>query len=454
MGYKLNHWQLFFYPIPTTMRSSIFVFTALIVLISTSCQKEEEKMSDAQLISAIQKAANKQHIEVAELPSVSKEVLDLDYSESYIDAAKIAPDLGYEVDMRREKGTQLGEALQAYFNLSGRELIPDAKGGKGDGKDRLGKDRKECFELVYPVSYVMPDGSRITGNNEREVVAAIKAWYAAHPDSKERPALQYPVAITFRDGTTLRVKNEQEMKRAYASCEGEKDRCFAFVYPVTFEMPDGQLVVINSEEQMQLAKRRWSEAGVRPALQYPVDVNFKGDIITLNDEAGMRRIKAACEQGKDRCFELIYPVTFIMPDGSTIRVENKEGMGAIRRWYAAHPDAEKRHSLQYPVEAFFKGKRVTVDNQEQMHRMKAACDTHRERCFSLVFPVTYIMPDGTSLTVENKEGRAVLRRWYAAHPDVKEKASLQFPVDTKWKDGSVKTIHNQEEMNRARAACD
>ena len=63
-----------------------------------------------------------------------------------------------------------------------------------DESDEKGK----CFELVYPISYTMPDGTVISGNEE-ELKQAMDAWYEDHPDSNAKPELQYPVEIIIGD---------------------------------------------------------------------------------------------------------------------------------------------------------------------------------------------------------------------------------------------------------------
>ncbi|MBE9509824.1 MAG: hypothetical protein IMY71_03015 [Bacteroidetes bacterium] len=175
----------------------VFFVGLLLTGLFTSCQKENGEINDdTHLIQAIQEATNKQIVSADELPSPSLIVLEQDYSESYIDDAKIAPELGYEVSMRREKGTCIGECSQAYFNLNGRELKSesgDRYKDKDRDKDRDGRDRKECFDFVYPVSFTMPDGSTITGNDEEDLCTGIRSWYEANPDSKVKPELQYPV---------------------------------------------------------------------------------------------------------------------------------------------------------------------------------------------------------------------------------------------------------------------
>jgi len=63
------------------------------------------------------------------------------------------------------------------------------------------------------------------------------------------------------------------------------------------------------------------------------------------------------------------------------------------------------------------------------------------------------MPDGSTITVENEDDRGEIKDWYEANPDVKEKPELQYPVDIIFKDGTIKTINNEEEMKSAYEYC-
>ena|GEM_PF-1946339 len=74
------------------------------------------------LIEAIKNVTNKQSISISELPYDSKMVIETDYSQSYVDEAKLSPKLEYEVDMRKEFGFKAADYTQAYFDLTGREL--------------------------------------------------------------------------------------------------------------------------------------------------------------------------------------------------------------------------------------------------------------------------------------------------------------------------------------------
>ncbi len=367
------------------MRYITFGILATILLSITSCQKEETKNADDLLIEAIKNATNKQSINPQELPSGTKITLETDYFDSYVDEAKKAPKLGYEVDMRCDMGPKNGDYSQVYFDIDGRELksYKGDKGGKGDKGD---KGDKDCFDFVYPITYVMPDETTITGNNKEEIRIAIKAWYEANPDSQQKPSLQYPVDIVFGD-KVITVNNDEEMHRIYKACKGDKG-------------------------------------------------------------------------GKKKCFVIIYPVTYILPDESQVTVvskDDKEAWETIKAWYVANPDVTQRPMLDFPVDIKWKtGEITTINNQDEMRRAKKKCNGDKEKCFELNFPVTYVMPDETEITVltNDEEGWADIKAWYIENPDSKKRPSIVFPVDITFKDGSQATINNRDEMKRAFKSCE
>jgi hypothetical protein len=84
--------------------------------------------------------------------------------------------------------------------------------------------------------------------------------------------------------------------------------------------------------------------------------------------------------GRDReCFYFVLPVTFIMPDGSTITVETREDWQLIRDWYTANPGIEERPALQYPVDIVFVEYRriVTINSEEELRGAYARCGDRR-----------------------------------------------------------------------------
>ena len=371
------------------MRYTIQILLTAFLIMMAGCQNsgtEPVGGSDAELIQAIIDA-DKISVGMDGLPSNSKIIVEEDYNEYDGIDAKKAYGLGYEVSMDG-KGHKMGHRCEVYFNLEGRKLDPnDKRGDKSDWDRDDDKGDWKCFDLVLPVTYVMPDGSSITVSSDDDNWAEIKAWYEANPDSEEKPALQYPVDISFetREGsTTLTVTNDEEMKSAYGRCGDGRDddnsECFELVLPVTFIMPDGSTITVEDDAGWADLKS-WYEANPdaegRPELQYPVDIVFDDETVTINSAEGLDRVKRECWEYEDEgreCFELVYPVTFIMPDGSTITIENDEGWGDLREWYMNNNETEEEPALQYPVNISYEdGTTVTINSDEEMEAAEADC---------------------------------------------------------------------------------
>ena len=207
------------------MKITFHILLTMGLLMIIGCQTgltKSEGISDAELIQAIIDA-DKTEISMEQLPGQSRTVMEQDYYDYMGFAAKKATGLGYEVDLAGV-GHRFGDRNEVYFNLEGRRLDPNDYGRDKDGWDRDGYDKKDwkCFNLVFPVTFDMPDGSTITvTSNDEDGWTEIKAWYEANPDSEERPTLQYPVDITYRDGTTQTINNDEEMRIAKEDCRDE-----------------------------------------------------------------------------------------------------------------------------------------------------------------------------------------------------------------------------------------
>jgi len=172
---------------------------------------------------------------------------------------------------------------------------------KWDKEDWDDKDGAGCFDLVYPVSYSMPDGTTITENDKEGLWTAIKVWYNDHSDVEAKPELQYPVNVMFYDEKTKEISNEDEMTELKKDCEWGKDwECFDLVYPVTFTMPDDSTISGADKEELWTAIKTWYEnhpdIEEKPTLQYPVSIMFKDDTTqSIANEEGMKTAKKSCE---------------------------------------------------------------------------------------------------------------------------------------------------------------
>ena len=241
-------------------------------------------------------------------------------------------------------------------------------------------------------------------------------------------------------------------------------------------MPDGSTITVSNEEDWDAIKD-WYEANPdseeKPELQFPVNVEFDDEIVTVNSEEELRELKQECwldENDKRECFYLVFPVTYIMPDGSTITVETKDddaGWQLIKNWYDANPDSDERPTLQFPVDITYETEdgdtTFTVNNDEEMIYVKSRCreewadgdSEEDEECYEFVLPISFTMPDGTTITIENEEDWYNLREWYVNNSEAEEEPLLQYPVNVILLDeeGTSITLNNDEEMNALEEEC-
>ena len=189
------------------IKTSLILLSLLIFVGCESSMTDSDELSDDQLMQDIIDA-EKIDINMTDLPSLSKTVIDQDYNDYIEINAKMASGLGYQVSLDG-KGYKPGDHNEVYFNLEGRKLKSK--------RDRDDKDGFKCFELILAVTFVMPDGSSITVEDESGYIA-VRAWYGNNSDSKEKPILQYPVNIIYRDGDTQTINNNEEMGSVKEDC--------------------------------------------------------------------------------------------------------------------------------------------------------------------------------------------------------------------------------------------
>ncbi|MFY0603529.1 MAG: hypothetical protein JXQ93_06235 [Flavobacteriaceae bacterium] len=206
-------------------------------------------------------------------------------------------------------------------------------------------------------------------------------------------------------------------------------------------------------------------AELAPGLGYKVVAltdNFErteadSDVFFTLDGNRLEDNREASRRRRNRCFRFVYPITFIMPDDTNITLESKDDWVLIRTWYIDNPGASERPELVFPVDIMFEDNEVqTIIDLAELREVKQACreDRNRRRCFTLNLPLTFFMPDNSTITVTERANWSLLRAYYIANPDdVGTKPELVYPVDATYRDGSIVTFNNENEMLAAREEC-
>ena len=247
-------------------------------------------MSDDALITAIQNDPYKVEVELSSMPNKSQDTINNDYFDHFAYIAQLSTEHGYQVTLGDES-LDYGDVKELYFTKNGRKL-----GSRGS--EERGGHKSKCFPFVYPLSFSFSDGSSHTVNSGEEYRAALKAHYETTGE-REKPAFTYPIQIQMKsrdgDGEVKTINSEEELRQAFQDCRGEENdkKCFTFVFPVSFTMPDGSTITAESEEDLAEKMKAFYESyegkKKRPQLNFPADIQFEdGTVLTVNSKEEMR----------------------------------------------------------------------------------------------------------------------------------------------------------------------
>lgn len=258
-------------------------------------------------------------------------------------------------------------------------------------------DNDECYEIVYPISYTMPDGSTVTGNNEEELEIAFREWERLNGEFDREPQLILPITVLVDENREeLAINDVEGLERLERYCEdGELDDdddreerdCSDLVYPVSYTMPDGTIIFGDNAEEIEIEFSNWYEINgdrdTRPILNLPVVVIFphRDAPFTINTEEDWEMVREICDELHDDdddedCYEFVYPISFVMPDGTTLSGDEEFLDNAIREWYAMNGDNDREPTLVLPVYIEFIGRdadAMTINSEEDWRRVEEIC---------------------------------------------------------------------------------
>ena len=125
------------------------------------------------------------------------------------------PTLVFPIEVLTEDGEMLTVEDRAELAQLKMQCRKDFYGGRC----RHGHHRGDrCFELVFPITLILPDETTITASDRDDLKTQLRAWREANPDVEGRPTLQYPVTVQLEDESTVTVNSKDELKDLKESC--------------------------------------------------------------------------------------------------------------------------------------------------------------------------------------------------------------------------------------------
>lgn len=205
-----------------------------------------------------------------------------------------------------------------------------------------------------------------------------------------------------------------------------------------------------------------------------------------NDDAVDQALYSIQERGglgRFGCYELVFPVTILLPDSTTAEVDSYDDLKqTLRAYFEANgtPGAGGHHgqgggdrphpSFVYPITVVSQdGEVITVNSDDELRALRAACNDctfdqhgpqghgqHGLSCFEIVFPVTIEFPDSTTAQANSREElHQLIRTWRLNNPGVQERPKMVFPLTVKMtEDGTLVTVNNRLELHDLKESCE
>ena len=355
----------------------LFLFSALIFSCSDSeTDNSIDNLTIEEHIQLIKNHEGKIEISFDELPEVSQNhINDL---ENNITAELIlyAENIGYEVKLRRQSRNlvSLLNILYIYFNENGELLFDENYDEDNDGYYDIFEEwgNYMCFDIQFPIQITMPDDSQVSVVNEDELFEAVDLYYEMSDEYDGLPEINFPINIVFyfenengnEQQEVIEIGSYEELEMYFDVCPDENNNgwddedwyeidCFDLVYPLTIVNPEGEVLTVDSENNLhEYIDQYYENCNSNDCgdfnLYYPLTVEYYSETndqvqtLTINSEEELQELlDEHCyndddgdgEDGLDTCGEIVYPVTVEAPNGDQFTGNSEEEiMTFIEEW--------------------------------------------------------------------------------------------------------------------------
>lgn len=176
------------------------------------------------------------------------------------------------------------------------------------------------------------------------------------------------------------------------------------------------------------------------------------------DQAGNKKRKRYFRHGN--CYRLVFPLTIAFPDETTQAAESPEALKQIlKQWRMDNPDAEERPNIVFPYSVTLpNGDVVVIEDKEDIKTIIYRCRNPfgipfpKTRCYSLVYPVTLVYPDGTEKeAIDSAAYRTIVREWVDS--DQEGRLTIKLPFSVELANGDVVVIEEREDIKEVIEKC-
>ncbi|MGY8919387.1 MAG: hypothetical protein ACKVJ4_03375 [Flavobacteriales bacterium] len=409
------------------------IYILLLSFFIFSCSNNSElldqftELSDSELIELIKSADDKQEVSINEMPNISQSFLSETFNFAIVQSIFHAPNLGYEVTMSRG-GTRtlisLSSFINVYFNNDGEFLSNDFDSEYDEWNQNM------CFDVEFPISVNLSDGSVVTISNEEELYEGIEEYYEMGEEAI-LPEINFPINIIFYYENENGVESEdlveigdyEELEIYFEMCEDEEDFWFGFdcvdlVYPITIQSPEGENLSFEDENSLIDHIENWygnnPDSDQEFELIFPISVEYFSEtndqlesLIIYSEEEMEEYIEEYCIEDQDddgvddngddtddgddedvfydyTCGEVVFPISIEDPNGVVFNSDNEESLlEYIEQWFidnnCNNVDCDDDFEIVYPISITYESGNdlitVAIQSEEMLEEMNEQyCD--------------------------------------------------------------------------------
>ncbi len=157
------------------------------------------------------------------------------------------------------------------------------------------------------------------------------------------------------------------------------------------------------------------------------------------------------------CFTYVFPLK-VQVGKDVVTVNTQEELDKLLK---RNPTTTSRVQILFPytIKLTLSGEELEISNPKDLEKVLRNCDktkrdtihrdTMRMGCYSLVFPLTVKLADGTTQTVNSIDEFNALRK----ASTTRNGATIQFPFDVILRNGNTVTIKSIEELRELERTC-
>jgi hypothetical protein len=366
------------------------------------------------------------------MPNISQSFISETFNLAIVQSILHAPNLGYEVTMTRG-GTRtlisLSSFINIYFNSDGEFLSNDFDSEYEEW------DQNMCFDVEFPITINLSDGSVVTISNDEELYNGIEDYYEMD-ESDNLPEINFPINIIFYYENENGVESEDlveivdydELEMYFEMCQDEEDinddeeeswsefNCVDLVYPITIQSPEGANLSFENEDSLNNYIESWYNTNNNEfelVFVFPLSIEYFSEttdqlqtmIINSEEELG-EFIEEYCLDDQDNdgeddngeddngddedifsdysCGEVVFPISIEDPNGVVFNSDNEESLlEYIEQWFIENNcnsvDCDDDFEVVYPITLVYETENTvistTIESEEMLEEMNEQyCD--------------------------------------------------------------------------------